>query len=538
MEKYRFRKNEQIEHIYIEDIGIHGEGVGKIVNAGESFDTAEDNAPGYTLFIKDAVLGDVVTARLTKVKASYAYAKMEVLEKPSPYRVASPCPVARQCGGCQLSELAYAKQLEWKEHKVRDALSRIGGFSEDTLSRVTEPIVGMEEPWRYRNKAQFPVGSREKKEGQNTAAQGTAAWNATTRNTATQREIITGFYAGRTHDIIPTTECYLGSEKNKEILERILAYMRENHVEPYDEQTGRGLVRHILLRNGRGGGAACDRKESGDTDGKKEDREEHMVCIVLNGKELPQEKRLIASLRAVKGMTSISVSENTARNNVIMGKTYRTLWGRSGIKDVLRIRETSGEADDALTFAISPLSFYQVNPKQTEKLYSLALSYAELTGKETVWDLYCGIGTISLFFARKAKKVYGVEVVPQAIDDARENARLNGIANAEFIVGKAEEILPRFYGVEAADRIEENAAPDVIVVDPPRKGCDERLLNAILRLCPKRIVYVSCDPATLARDLRLLCADNAYALRRVRPVDQFPQTGHVETVVLLTRQNT
>ena len=294
--------------------------------------------------------------------------------------------------------------------------------------------------------------------------------------------------------------------------------MRSNKVSAYDEKTGQGLVRHILIRKGFTSG-------------------EIMVCLIVNGNTLPAEDRLVETLKSMEGVTSIYINTNTENTNVIMGRKNRVLWGESTISDVIHPRtiEEIESGKDALadqdregiTFAISPLSFYQVNPVQTEKLYSLALEYAGLTGEETVWDLYCGIGTISLFMAQRAKQVYGVEIVEQAILDARENAKRNHIENASFYVGKAEEVLPHLYETE-------HIFADVICVDPPRKGCDEACLETMVKMAPKRIVYVSCDSATLARDLKYLCA-NGYELKKVRPVDQFGHTVHVETVACLQR---
>ena len=363
------------------------------------------------------------------------------------------------------------------------------------LDQCMEPIIGMEEPYHYRNKAQFPVG------------------------TDKNGETITGFYAGRTHAIIPNTDCVLGVRENKEILEGILDFMRAYKIAPYIELSGEGLVRHILIRKGFSTG-------------------EIMVCVVLNGEKLPHADKLVEKLCSIKGMTSISININQEKTNVIMGSTCHTLWGTDTITDVIHMRDMkdmhSGEehcaAEDGITFAISPLSFYQVNPVQTEKLYSLALDYAGLTGTETVWDLYCGIGTISLFMAKRAGKVYGIEIVEQAILNARENARRNKIDNACFYVGKVEEVLPALYEREGIHA-------DVICVDPPRKGCDAACLETMVKMAPKRIVYVSCDSATLARDLKYLCA-NGYELRRARAVDMFPQTVHVETVVLIQRKDT
>lgn len=474
-----FKKNDYVT-VTIEDIGNEGEGIGKI--------------DGFTLFIKDAVIGDVVEAKIMKSKKNYAYAHLEKVVTPSPFRVEPSCPIHKQCGGCQIQAMSYEKQLAFKESKIRNNLIRIGGFAPELIDEVMEPIVGMEEPLRYRNKGQYPIG------------------------TDREGNLIVGFYAGRTHSIIANTDCLLGAQENKEILEVILSYMRENHVTAYEEASGKGLVRHVLIRKGFTSG-------------------ELMVCLVINlkGKReksvyLPAQEKLVETLKRIPGMTSISVSINAENTNVIMGKEVHTIWGSDRIRDTIHVRDTLHDfslTEKGITFSISPLSFYQVNPIQTEKLYSLALEYAGLTGKETVWDLYCGIGTISLFLAGRAKQVYGVEIVPQAIEDARENAVNNGIKNAEFFVGKAEEVLPEKYE-------KEGIFADVIVVDPPRKGCDADCLATMLKMQPERIVYVSCDSATLARDLRVLC-DGGYEVRRVRGVDQFGMTVHVETVCLLSK---
>ena len=319
------------------------------------------------------------------------------------------------------------------------------------------------------------------------------------------------------------TDCLLGDEVNKDILNRVLTYMAIHRVPPYDEETGKGLVRHILIRSGHFSGQI-------------------MVCLVVNGDSLPYEADLVDHLTGVPGMTSIVLNENTERTNVNLGKKLRTLWGRDEIEDTLQVYDVTQESEagrtlftptgESVTFRISPLSFYQVNPEQTQKLYSLALDYAGLTGKETVWDLYCGVGTISLFMARHAGKVCGVEIIPEAIENAKQNAARNGIENAEFYVGKAEEVLPDY--VQARRAAGEDPGIDVICVDPPRKGCDAKCLETILEIRPERVVYVSCDPATLARDLRIL-ADGGYQLKKVRPVDQFGHTVHVETVVLMSR---
>ena len=467
------QKNEIVK-VKIEDIGVGGEGIGKV--------------DGYTLFIKDAIIGDVVEAKVMKAKKNYGYARLMNVLTPSKDRVEEPvCSMARKCGGCQIQEMKYPAQLAFKEAKVRGNLERIGEVPTELLDQIMHPAVGMDgegmQPFRYRNKAQFPIGTD--KDGR----------------------VIAGFYAGRTHDIIANTDCALGVEQNKEILEIILQYMRENKIKSYDEKTGKGLIRHALIRYGF-------------------KTKEIMVCLVVNGKKLPKAERLIEKLIQSEGMTSITISPNTRRDNVIMGDSYEILWGQGYITDYI----------GNVKYQISPLSFYQVNPVQTEKLYGLALEYADLKGDETVWDLYCGIGTISLFLAQKAKQVYGVEIVPQAIDDAKENAKINAIDNAEFFVGKAEEVLPEYYAEYEREHNGETAHADVIVVDPPRKGCDETLLETIVKMQPEKVVYVSCDSATLARDLKYLCA-NGYEITVCRGVDQFPQSVHVETVVLMSKVN-
>lgn len=471
-----YEKN-QILTVEITDMTSEGEGVGK--------------QDGFPFFVKDAIIGDKAQIRVTRVKKNYAYGRLEKVLTPSPFRVEPRCAFHKQCGGCQIQSMSYEKQLEFKTSKVRNNLIRIGGFAPDMVDRVMEPIVGMEEPFYYRNKAQYPVGQN--KEG----------------------EPVTGFYAGRTHSIVANTECHLGVKENKEILEIILAYMRENRVPAYDESTGEGLIRHVLIRKGFFSG-------------------EIMVCLVVNlrgkRKELPAQQRLIDALLTIPNMTSVSLNINTEKTNVILGQETRPVWGKGTIEDTIHVCDAEKHFERTgrgITYAISPVSFYQVNPVQTEKLYSLALSYAGLTGEETVWDLYCGIGTISLFLAEKAKRVYGVEVIPQAVENARENAAGNGISNAEFFVGKAEEVLPEKYE-------KDGISADVIVVDPPRKGCDAACLDTILKMAPRRVVYVSCDSATLARDLKALCG-GGYEVERVRAVDMFPMTVGVEVVCLLSK---
>ena len=452
-----YRKND-IVTLEIVDCGTDGEGIGK--------------ADGFTVFVKDAVIGDTIVAKIMKAKKNYGYGRLMEILKPSPYRVEPVCLSARQCGGCQLQAVSYEEQKVFKEKKLRGHLERIGGFTNLPM----EPLIGMDEPYHYRNKAQFPVGRN--KEG----------------------KIVTGFYAGRTHAIIENRDCALGIPENKDVLDRVIAHMEKYNIAPYDEVTGKGLVRHIFVRYGFFTG-------------------ELMVCLIINGQDLPHQRELVEKLCEIPGMTSISLNMNKKRSNVILGDKVKTIWGEDYITDKI------GD----ISYEISPLSFFQVNPKQTWKLYSKALEYADLHGEETVWDLYCGIGTISLFLAQKAKFVRGVEIVPAAIEDAKRNAQINHIENVEFFVGKAEEVLPREY--------EKNGVyADVIVVDPPRKGCDAMLLKTILKMQPKRVVYVSCDSATLARDLRFLC-DNGYELKKVCGVDQFPQTVHVESIVLLSHKS-
>ena len=368
--------------------------------------------------------------------------------------------------------MKYEEQLRWKEQKVRSDLQR--------LERISgNPLWNLSRAWRI-------LSATGTKPSSPLDTTGRGNWWPV-------------FYAGRTHTIIPADDCLLGSESNRRILERILDWMGRYGIAAYREDTGKGLVRHALIRSGFATG-------------------EIMVCLVINGKQFPRGKELTESLTQIPGMTSITFSSNTRRDNVILGDSYEVLWGQDYITDSI------GE----IRYQISPLSFYQVNPVQTRRLYRQALEYAGLTGKETVYDLYCGIGTISLFLAQRAGKVFGVEIVPQAVEDARANARLNGITNAEFFAGRAEEIVPRQYR-------EQGIRADVVVVDPPRKGCGEELLETMTAMAPEKIVYVSCDPATLARDLKYLCA-RGYELKKVRAFDQFPQTVHVETVCLLGKR--
>ena len=468
-------KKDDLVTIEITDYSTEGEGIGR--------------ADSFPLFVKDAVAGDTVECRIMKLKKTYGYAKLIRVVKPSEDRVEARCPKARPCGGCQMQELRYDAELRFKTRKVREALRRIGGFEiaedpSDADGRAVrvEDCVGMDDPWRYRNKALVPF--RTDREGR----------------------VIAGFYAGRTHHIIEAEDCFLTPPEFAEIIREVKRHLSRYRIPVYNEETGTGLFRHLLIRKGFSTG-------------------EILVCAVVNGEALPCAERLYETLKgllAARGLVlrSFTLNRNQTPGNVILSPYTKTLFGDGFIEDSI----------GPVRFRISPNSFFQVNPVMTRALYEKALEFAGLTGTETVWDLYCGIGSISLFLARKARKVYGVEVVPQAISDARDNAALNGIVNAEFFVGKAEEVLPSWADAHPDERI------DVIVTDPPREGCDARCLDTMLRLAPDRIVYVSCDPATLARDLKVL-SGGGYRIERVQPMDQFAWTGHVETVVLLSRKN-
>lgn len=473
-----YSKNDCVE-LTIEDIGVSGEGIGKV--------------DGYTLFVKDTVIGDVVRVKIMKAKKNYGYARLMDIIKPSKDRVEPACPIARQCGGCQIQAMNYNAQLKYKQKLVKDNLLRISGLTEGADYEMCE-ILGMDTPFRYRNKAQYPVG--EDKDG----------------------NIVMGFYAGHTHSIIacPDDDCMLGHSDNTFILNAVKEWMKEYRVRAYNENIHKGTVRHVLIRTGY-------------------HTDEVMVCLVTK-KMLRKEAAdgLVKAIQKLKiNVASLVVNINKEDTNVILGKECITLYGRPYIEDYI------GD----IKFQISPLSFYQVNPKQTEVLYNKALEFAGLKGNESVWDMYCGIGTISLFLAKKAGKVYGVEIVPQAIEDAKNNAKINNIDNAEFFVGKAEEVVPAFYKKQTGVQSDNDSTdskeydmtrPDVVVVDPPRKGCDKKLLDTIVSMTPDRIVYVSCDSATLARDLKLL-VECGYKVEKVQPVDQFGNTVHVETVCLLSK---
>ncbi|WP_085521093.1 23S rRNA (uracil(1939)-C(5))-methyltransferase RlmD [Tuberibacillus sp. Marseille-P3662] len=420
---------------------------------------------GYTLFVPGALPEEQAEVEVTKTKKQYGFAKLIKTLSASDRRVDPPCELYDRCGGCQLQHLSYEGQLDFKRKQVQDAMTRIGGLTDVDVN----PTLGMDHPWTYRNKASVPVAKRD-------------------------GEFIAGFYQKRSHHIIDMDHCLIQSEDNDEVIQEAKRIAKDCGIEPYNEETHKGILRHIVTRTGNQTG-------------------EIMVVLVTKTKELPFRKRFLKELpQKFPGIKSIAHNINPKRTNTIFGDETRTLWGRDLIYDNI------GD----IKFAISPRSFYQVNPEQTKVLYDKAMELAELNGEETVIDAYCGIGTISLFLAQKAGQVYGVEVVPEAIDDARANAELNDLDNVSFEVGQAEDVIPRWYkdkGIQA----------DVIIVDPPRKGCDEALLQTMIDMQPKRVVYVSCNPATLARDLRIL-EEGGFKTQEVQPVDQFPQTTHVECV--------
>lgn len=477
------------DEVVIDIIGMNhdGEGVGR--------------ADGYTLFVQGALPGEKARVKVLKTKKQYGYAKLLELVEQSPNRIAAPCPIYDQCGGCQLQHMSYTGQLEWKRQLVVDNLERIGklqvvreaadgggdiqnsetnganpavsGVDSDQEGILVRPTLGMSEPWRYRNKSQVPIG-------------------------VTEGGLVGGFYARGSHRIVDMETCLIQHEQNDEVVSRVKAIGRKLGITAYNEETGQGLLRHVVVKIGFATG-------------------EMMIVLVTNGERIPRVNEWISAIREeLPAVVSVCQNVNTRKTNVIFGDVTRVLWGREVIHDYI------GD----VKFAISARSFYQVNPAQTEVLYGKTVEYAGLTGEETVIDAYCGIGTISLFLAQHAKKVYGVEIVKEAIEDARANAELNGMKHVEFEVGASEDVIPRWkeQGIEA----------DVIVVDPPRKGCDPRLLETILEMKPERVVYVSCNPSTLARDLRLL-EDGGYRTVEVTPVDMFPHTVHVESVAVLVR---
>ncbi|SHN27341.1 23S rRNA (uracil(1939)-C(5))-methyltransferase RlmD [Gracilibacillus kekensis] len=447
------KKNQTIE-VTFEDITHEGDGVGKI--------------NGYPLFVPYGLPGESAKVKVIKVKKNFGFGRLIETTNESEHRVDPPCNVYYKCGGCQLQHMSYDMQLNMKRNQVYNSLRKIGHIENIPV----QPTIGMNDPWRYRNKVQIPVGSK-------------------------NGELITGFYRKRSHDIIDDMErCIITDEVNDRMVDEVREIANRLGIEAYDEQNHRGILRHIMVRSGHV-------------------TKQTMIVLITRTEKVPQLNALIGELtETYPHIKSIVQNINNDRTNVILGKKTKVLWGDEYIYD---------EIGD-IKFAISAKSFYQVNPTQTKKLYDKALEYADLSGNETVIDAYCGIGTISLFLAQKAKKVYGVEIVPEAISDAKENAKLNQIENAEFFVGQAEKVMPWWQA--------QGLMPDVIVVDPPRKGCDEALLHAMVEMKPKRIVYVSCNPSTLARDLRVL-EDGGYETKEVQPVDMFPQTTHVECVALI-----
>ncbi len=428
---------------------------------------------GYTLFVREGVPGDQLMVKVVKTKKSYGYGIIASILEPSPDRTEALCPVAGPCGGCSLQHMSYQAQLKAKDKTIRDTLCRIGGVDPDRLDRIMEPIMGADNPYHYRNKVQYPVRDN-------------------------MGKIQIGFYGKGSHRIVETPRCYIQDTYNENIVGLIREFMVEKGIKAYDEVKHKGLVRHIVIR-------------------KSNEKNIFHVILVINGQQLPEVEVLKERLMGLDLVESFSLNVNRDKTNVILGPRMIHIDGPAYLEDSI----------DDISYRISPLSFYQVNPDQTLKLYHKALEYAGLTGKEKVFDLYCGIGTISLFLAKKAAHVYGVEIIGAAIDDARENAQLNGIENASFYTGKSEEVMPRLYE-------EEGITADVVVVDPPRKGCDESLLSTIVDMSPRRLVYVSCDPSTLARDIKILEA-KGYALDKVCGCDMFCHSSHVETVCLLNR---
>ncbi len=450
------QKNETIT-LNFEDLTHEGNGVGKV--------------DGYPLFVPYGLPGEEAEVKVVKVKKNFGFGKLLNVTKESDDRVEPPCDVFYQCGGCQIQHMSYQMQKNMKQKQVKDVMKKIGHLEHVPV----HPTIGMEDPWRYRNKVQIPVGQKE------------------------DGELMTGFYQKRSHNIIDMDTCLIQDEMNDRMVESVRRIASKLGISAYDEHTHRGTLRHIMVRTGQ-------------------NTKDIMVVIVTKTKKLPHQDKLIDEIRdAFPNVKSIVHNVNSQKTNVILGKETNIIYGDEYIYD------TIGD----IKFMISPKSFYQVNPTQTKALYDQALEYADLKGGETVIDAYCGIGTISLFLAQQAKKVYGVEIVPEAVTDAKKNARLNNMDNAEFYVGQAEELMPWWRN--------QGLRPDVIVVDPPRKGCDEELLKAMLDMEPERIVYVSCNPSTLARDLRVL-EDGGYETKEVQPVDMFPQTSHVECVTWLEKK--
>jgi 23S rRNA (uracil1939-C5)-methyltransferase len=430
--------------VEIEDLTHQGEGIAKV--------------DGFPLFIQGALPGDQVSVKIIQLKKSFGLAEIENIIAPSADRVNPLCDKFGVCGGCQLMALNYPTQLYYKQKRVHDSLRRIGRIDAPVL-----PIIGMDDPWHYRNKGQFPVGYADGK-------------------------LSIGFFRQGSHEIINLEKCLIEHPVMETVLHIVREYLETFHISVYNEKTGKGLVRHLIIKAGF---------ETGEV----------MVILVINGDSVPQQEKLTELLhKGVPGLVSIVLNSNKRNTNVIMGTHNQVLYGKDHLNDRI----------DDLTFRISPHAFFQVNPIQMKTLYDKTLHYAALSGQETVLDLYCGIGTISLLLARQAKKVIGIESVKAAIEDARVNADMNNINNVEFITGSAEKCLPEL--------VRNGIRPEVIVVDPPRKGCDEAALQAMVQMAPQKIVYVSCNPATLARDLRIL-EDSGYVTKEIQPVDMFPHTA-------------
>ena len=442
--------------VEIESLTSGGEGIGRY--------------KGLAVFVADTAPGDKAEVKITELRKNYARAKVMYLQERSRSRIEPECPVFYKCGGCQWQHLPYEVQLQEKTRMVRDNIERIGGINPDLVLDT----IGSERPFYYRNKVQFPV--REK-----------------------DGRMIMGFYAPGTHDVVEVDSCVIQNKAGDVLAFQAKDILAEEGISVYDESTGRGFLRHIMVRQA---------KKTG----------ELMLVLIANGGKLPKEEKIIARLvkAASPKLVSICLNVNREKGNVIMGRLTKLLWGKGTITDYI----------GSLAFHISAQSFYQVNSLQTEVLYNKVLEYAALTGEETVIDAYCGIGTISLLLAQQAKKVYGIEVVSRAIEDAKHNAELNGISNVEFRVGKSEVIMPELS--------EKGVRPEVIVIDPPRKGCERIVLETMADMKPDRIVYVSCNPSSLARDLACL-AELGYEAELIQPVDMFSQTAHVECVVLLTK---
>ncbi|WP_025026123.1 23S rRNA (uracil(1939)-C(5))-methyltransferase RlmD [Caldalkalibacillus mannanilyticus] len=451
------RKNDYIE-LHIDGLTHEGMGVGK--------------HEGFTIFVKDALPQEQVKVKIILVKKNFAVGRLLEIIKESEHRVEPSCTIFQQCGGCQLQHLSYEEQLKQKQQQVADNMKRIAGL--DLEKVMIHPTLGMENPWRYRNKAQVPIGEQE-------------------------GGLVGGFYKQGTHEIIEMKECLIQHEQNDQAVQKVKEIAYRLGLRAYQEEGHQGLLRHVVIKYGFSSG-------------------EVMIVLVTNGDEIPRQEELVQGIREeFPQLKSLVQNINTKKTNVIFGAETKVLWGEEYIYDSI------GD----IQFAISARSFYQVNPVQTKVLYDKALDYADLTGNEIVIDAYCGIGTISLFLAQKAKKVLGVEIVPEAIADAKRNAKLNGIENVEFAVGEAEKVIPWWKA--------QGLAPDVIVVDPPRKGCDIALLETMIEMKPQRIVYVSCNPSTLARDLKVL-EQGGFETKEIQPVDMFPHTSHVECCSLLVRK--